>query len=345
MVDIVSKLYKALQNPISYNKRKNNSLYPSSASIQLNDGTVYGTCLRASYYRYTNTSEDTVTKDPELELISLNGESLHNLLGSLFKQLTFQTKLHVITLEQSVYCPVYNISGRSDAVFYDEDTNTIVGCDFKTVGEYKAGTVIDQPDINHILQCMIYLYLYQTYTTKEYENINEWIILYLSRNDTYRTKHKRHGSQFRNLWQFSLTLDPTDQHAIITNMYGVKQHYNNIKLPMVLQRYAEIESAVSISSLPNREYEFQYSEEKLVTLAKEKKLNKEQTKIVDDWLAAGAKDGKLLEKIDIGDFECRMCPWLLRCYSNQPNSSNVTPSLLRISHQTETKTNNNKFII
>lgn len=313
MLDITKRFYESLRNPKIFNVKGQTGFYPSSASIVI-DGEKHGSCHRAEYYRWFRykPTEDT---DPEGALAGLMGDALHTMVASVLRNSTIETDITVLSNEQSFWDSERFLSGRTDLFMQDNRTKELHGCDVKTVGEYKAGTVIEQPDIVHMIQCAIYLDQYnKSAAINNSRPVKDWIILYLSRAETYKLKKYAHGSLFKYMWQFSLDLDKG--HVSITNQYGSVKEYKEITMEKIYERYDILKEQIQNVKFPDRDYEYQYSEEKLVGMLKMGKLLKGQSEEVQKWLDKGAKPGQL--KLELGDFACRYCSWKSQCWSSDP---------------------------
>lgn len=326
MLDIPNRIYSALSAPKVTNVRGNTGLYPASASIVL-DGKTYGACHRAEYYRwyrYAPTSES----DPEGQLIMMSGESMHEMLVDYLRKATIDTDIMVLSAEQSFFDSKEMISGRIDILMKDLKTGRLHGCDIKSVGEYKAGLVIEQPAIEHILQCAVYLDQFnKSAALNGSRPVEDWIILYISRVDTYKLKKYAHGSMFKNLWQFSVDL--TRGYITVTDQYGAQKEYPEITMEKIYERYATLLTKIKLKELPDRDYEAQYGEETIVGLHSGKKLNKAQTAAVKEWMDDGAKEGEL--DVELGDFNCKLCNWSALCWSAKPEDGpKAVPTLYNI---------------
>jgi len=313
MLDLPKRIYNAIANPVVSNTRPNTGLHPASASIVVNNQ-VIGACHRQEWYRWFG-YQATEQQDPEHTLTAITGDALHSMVVSLLRENVATTNLVVLSAEQSFFDKVELISGRTDIFIKDLTTSKLYGCDIKTVGDYKSGMVATQPDMAHILQCAIYLDQYnKSAALNSSEPVENWIILYLARSENYKLKKYPHGSPFKFLWQFSIDLK--EGYVRVTDQIGGQVHLREITMEGIYTRYRKLMDQIRAKSLPDRDYEYQYSEEKLTGLARTGKLNKEETKTVNEWLEAGAEPGKL--GLDKGDFQCRYCEFKSICYSATP---------------------------
>jgi hypothetical protein len=322
-MNIPDRLYKAIASPKISTTRGRYSFYPSGASIKTENG-VLGSCHRQEYYSffgYKRTGEIV----PQWTLAARMGDSLHETVTQLLNTYQKETEITVLRSEQGFYEPEHKISGRIDLLLYDNASQEVFGCDIKTVGEWKCGQVITEPSIDHILQCAVYLYVYQKQVPKDSKKIKEWIILYLARNETYKTKRRQHGSLFEYMWQFSIYFE--NGHVVCRSQNNVVKHYNDITIEGILSRYKELFEKVKTRTLPDREFEAQYSEETITGLYRSDKLpTKKMAEHVKKWLDKGAPKGEL--KLEHGDSACRFCDYRDKCYSKDPETLEKSEEVL-----------------
>jgi hypothetical protein len=262
-----------------------------------------------------------------MQLITQAGDALHNMIVEMIRLSTADSHMLVLSNEQSFFDSKELLSGRTDIFLKDLKTGKLYGCDIKTVGDYKAGMVIEQPGIEHILQCAVYLDQYNK--SAELNNskpVENWIILYLARSEHWKLKKYPHGSLFKYLWQFSIDL--TKGYITVTDQFGGTKEYPEITMEKIYERYRTLLAKIKLKELPDRDYEYKYSEEKLVGMLKTEKLNKTQTSEVKKWMDKGAVEGEL--EMDMGDFQCRYCSWRSLCYSSDPaNGKKARPILYK----------------
>lgn len=324
MLDIPRRVYEAFANPKTSVVKGNSGLYPSSASIEIN-GEKHGSCHRQEYYRWFK-YKTTEQSDPELGLTGLMGESLHEMLVGFLQRHVEETDIVVLSAEQAFFDSDNFLSGRIDIFLKDLKTGNLHGCDIKSVGDYKSSVTTEQPDVTHILQCAIYLDQYNKSAIKNNSKpVQDWIILYISRAENYKLKKYPHGSLFKYLWQFSISIN-SDLSISSTNQYGATTHYPEITLTKIYDRYKTLLKHIKEKKLPNREYEYQYSESRLTGMLQNDKLNKTNSAEVQKWLDKGAKPNELT--LDLGDFQCRYCAWKSLCYSSDPNKGEHQEAVL-----------------
>lgn len=310
-----SKIFSALESPALIDTKKpSESLNPSSASLEIidrfGDRRVVGSCLRQQYYRARSYPIPFKT-NPDWELSSLIGNKLHELIFDILVSHGFKMGLQIVREEHSIYSTISSISGRSDLLAWDYNSNELVGIEIKSVGEYKAGKVIESPAEEHVLQAMLYLDHYRKAIPEGMKRPTKWYILYISRTENWTIKGKKHGSQMAMVWDSYLTLD-ADGVPTIYSSSGIEK-WSDFKVDKIYDRFNTLKQCLVTNTVPDRDFDIKYSEEKIAGLYKRGKITKKtDTKVIEKWLSKGGTPGTL--KLDIGDFECQLCEFRNSCW-------------------------------
>lgn len=318
-MNILSKrLYKALESPATTTIKPIKSYHPSSASIKLPDtGEVIGSCLRQQYYRMVEPIISN-SQPVDYKIAAIMGDQLHEMIANFISTYGFAMKLQLIDVEHSFFYEDFNLSGRCDIIAWDHDKQEPIGIEIKTVGEYKASMCIERPAPEHVMQAMIYLHVYNKLIPVEMVRPKKWYVWYLARNDSWSLKSKKHGSPFSVLWDFYVTLDHGTGIPTVYTPVG-KEEWSNYNINSVLARYKDLDYYIQNTIVPPRDYEIQYSEDKIVGLHKQGKLTRKVDKEkIDKWLDKGAKKDKL--KLEMGDKECDLCNWKDKCWGLSNNT-------------------------
>ena len=321
MLDIPEKLYKALQSEHPKDQRNSMKMYPSSASMKLPNGTIVGACARAQYYRWFECIRDG-EPDPEGALIFATGDALHDMVVRMIRSTAMASNLEVLTVEQAVYEHDLLLSGRSDFVVMDRNDGSIHGCEVKTVGEgaiyiMSNGGRVPLPKIEHLMQATIYLDKYRKNAIETGTRVMKgFILLYVARSESWKLKSYPHGSHFKHIWQYYMTMDDTGK-VTVTDQRGDKVDVGDLNINYINDRYTFILDKIKKKELPDREFAYQYSEDVLKAMSDAGKLNKAQTALVDKWVDNGAKAGSLT--VEKGDFQCIYCNNKNTCYSATPD--------------------------
>jgi hypothetical protein len=318
MNDLSKRLRKALSIPIIASSRRSQYFHPSSASTEYDkDGmhVVEGSCLREQYYRIANV-ESTSPSEPDYIFSALMGDKVSELIVELIDTHGFRMGLQRLAVEHSFYDERINVSGRSDLIFWDHNSSEVVGIEIKSVGMYKADQTLDNPDPSHIMQSVLYLDYYKNFIPPNQKSPKAWYIWYVARTENWNIKGKKHGSPMTMLWDYKITLDSSGVPTV-EGAYGSKV-FPQYSVASIHARYNKLEGYVEKNEIPPRDYDLQYSEEKLAALHKLNKLTRKMDKEkVEKWIAKGAPEGKL--NLDLGDFACRLCSYKNECWNISSN--------------------------
>jgi hypothetical protein len=329
MIDIASRLHKAYTEPVIHQSRSRSGLYPSQASVTLDDGKHVGACHRQIYYEWNNYDHN-VTQNPDWKLAAIMGEWYHLGVVQELRAHPLETELTVLAEEQPFFYKPLFLSGRIDILLRDEVSDTIFGVDIKSVGEWVCKKTIHQPKEDHILQCALYLWVYQQMAAADSAPVTHWTILYISRDENWDLKGNKHGSKMRQIWQFDIELqkdgDAGELYPVVTTPFGNKLHYKELSIDRMVVRYTDLKSQLVADTLPDRDYEAQYDETRIAGLYSSNKLEfKKDIYAVEKWMKKGAPPGDL--NIKMGDSACMFCSFQDLCYSSDPlnRSKSVSP--------------------
>lgn len=310
-----SKLAKALLSPSFTNNRKTSSLTPSSASTIVTDQKgntkVVGACLRQQFYKIKDFQSDDGNKNIDWALSALMGEKMHDLLVEFIDVFGFEMGLQKLTREHSIYDSVMRLSGRCDLIVWDHNNKEPVGIEIKSIGEFKAKKAVEQPIDEHVLQSVVYLDFYNKHIPDGQKKINKWYIWYISRTENWTIKSKSHNSDFTMLWDYCIELDKGV--PIITLTDGSKQRWTDYSIDNIYGRYKLLNEHLASNTIPPRDYEIVYSEEKITGMYQNGLITKKgDSEVIDKWLKKGAPPGKL--KVSMGDSECSFCDYQKFCW-------------------------------
>jgi CRISPR/Cas system-associated exonuclease Cas4 (RecB family) len=324
-LDICERLYRAYAKPSIYFRRGRTALYPAQASIKIDD-TIYGTCHRRAYFEWKG-YEPCDTVNPDWELSADVGTWYHIGVTELLRRKTIDTGITILSDEHTFFLEEdkYLLSGRIDLFLMDNYTNKLYGVDVKTVGEYMSKRTVTSPKIEHILQCAVYLYAFNKTAAHGKRQVEEWIILYISRDENWDLKKNLHGSPLMLMWQYSMFFE--DGYICVRNHQGSITKYKDITMEAIGERYDLLMSHILDDNLPPRDYDAQYSEEQIVALYEADLLEyKKDIKVVEKWKKDGAPEGQL--NLVMGDSECRFCSYATQCYSQDPLSHPKSSKIL-----------------
>jgi hypothetical protein len=116
----------------------------------------------------------------------------------------------------------------------------------------------------------------------------------------------------------------------------------HLNVSKIHDRYKMLALFLANKTLPPRDYDISYSEEKITTLHKLGKLTRKADKeLVDKWLKKGAKEGTL--KLEMGDFECKMCTYRDKCWDKESSDINKQLSNLPKIEELKDKLKQNNY--
>lgn len=321
--ELSRRLYQAMETPTVVGIRKSSSNHPSAASQIFDDGhgekKVIGGCLRAQYYRIKG-FEQSGERVLDYEVAADMGDAYHELVVRWFRQHGFGMGLQVLDAETSLYDVATRMSGRKDLLCWDYTINEPVGIEIKSVGDFKAGMVIDKPAVDHVMQSGIYLDYMQRNVPIGQAAPRYWYVLYIARSENWKCKKKAHQSPFNLIWDFKIHLQGT---KVVTA--GISDLYlDQVDVSKIRDRYHELNQYVDSDQLPPRDYELSFSEEKITYLYKTGQLAYKKDKdAVKSWLENGAAPGTL--DLTLGDFECRFCEYANTCWNLASTAATPDP--------------------
>ena len=179
-----------------------------------------------------------------------------------------------------------NISGEIDCLVRDKETEETCIIEIKTFWNYQAKARLignrnhsPAPIRKHLMQVMIYL--------DQLSNIsNEAIILYFARDSGDRTQFR-----VKLVKEGNSTYPEVD--GTIDRSHSLEDIYS---------RFHELQSAHITNLVPDRDFELEYSPEKIERLAAEKVISKTA---YEKWKTNGER---------IGDSECSWCQFRDHCW-------------------------------
>lgn len=265
--------------------RRHDAVYASDAGIVLQIGDerqVHGSCLRKQYYRITETPQSD-PEDPRQNFVTGVGEAVHEQVAAVYKAAEMLVKA-----EMRLWISKIKLSGRIDLIIRPD--KKLVGVEVKSIGGYYntlgaiRGTrnVPFAPKIGHLCQTVVYAQHMHEQTNGE---MDEWILHYVDRESGNFAEHMIRYVNDQEVW--------------------VNGEPSSVTPERIYSRWDELWKHIANQSLPDRDYEIQYSEDKIKRLCDAGRLNKKDT--------AAVKAGK---NIDKGDNPCRLwCQWRTRCWT------------------------------
>jgi hypothetical protein len=262
---------------------------PTDASMEIEDGTIAGTCMRLSYYRYKGIEPSDPPSASRLRRMALG----NHIEG---EELLWMNKCNIL-VDQHV--PIEFPHPWDDSIILSGEIDCLLrgamAPDFDptrdseiVIGEIKSGAgqgfykhVLDpksgRPNDHHLLQGMLYLYMYG--------RTRDLIFIYIDRGTALRREHH-------------LTLD--------NGVAVINTHKDNrYTLQKILHRNVLLDEHINHGVLPPRDYAPIYSESDI------KRHSKAGT------ISASAR-GAWSRGEPVGDWTCRDCTFRSRCLDDTP---------------------------
>lgn len=318
------------------------TLWPSEAAAMIKNEhgeTVnVGRCRRSVFFRYLKHSFhyhekyahyeslihtiDTYETEPENYLRFIWAQ------GNLYEDYILDNAkcAGVYVADQTpIYIPEFNVSGKMDVIVWDPIDRKNRIAEVKSVYGFGANNVLGtpaqrrhnkmgKPRDSYIMQ----LGLYQWWYANKRDDFGDGIILVGARDTG------RYG-------EFGLTveLDANNENRIYyyqNNPYdGIKKD-SGITIENILDQYVFIQLSLESNTIPKRDFDAQYSDERLEELYISKRLNKseisryERRKI---QIERGAT--RVNKQIEKGDWQCNYCSFKNVCYkpSGEPRDLSI----------------------
>lgn len=263
--------------------------YPSEGSVKVVDASgneeVLGNCLRASYFRCIG--ERSAPHSVRTQFIFALGKHVEDMLVEIWKKMGIFEAQGV-----RFYNPEFNVSGELDVVLRNPSTDTLFGVEVKSFYGYYAGVEImgnksksGRPKWSQLLQTLIY--------AKEFEGqLDHFKMWYQERGD----------GQHRS---FDVRAVPTERDGQIIYLPEVDNEIlTDFTVTDVYNRYLELGSHLTAQSIPDREFEIEYDDQRIEDDFACKKLSKSK---YDKFKKKGERPG---------DWQCSYCNFKSMCWTN-----------------------------
>jgi hypothetical protein len=271
-------------------------LYPSEASVVDIDGTTHGRCLRAVYYRLTNT-EKTNPENARAMWIFQMGNIVEAAIIEQCKQAGIWYADHI-----KWFNPRYNISGELDFVIrHPQEPDMLIGCEVKSFYGYQASSQImgtrtrpGFPKMDQLLQAFLYVDWFK-------EILSGFKMVYMDRG----------GADRRD---FNIQFIEADEDGTRV-VYPVvdNQVFHGFTLNGIYDRFEKAWALYQAQELPDRDYRLYYSPEEMEQRIANNLVSKTDTK--------GFQRYPFRLKYRKADWQCRYCNWTNLCW-NTPSLSN-----------------------
>lgn len=312
------------------------SLWPSEASAVITnkygETEVVGKCRRAIYLRYVadtyamhggseelgefvkTIKENTAPPDTYMRWIWKAGELYEEYVVQIAKDSGVY-----IDSQVGIWVNEFRISGKIDLIVINPDTSKLAQVEIKSVygfgsnavigspGGHKKG-IMGEPRDSNLMQVA----LYQWHFANKRPEFEAGRLVYGAR-DTGRFA------------EYAITVDDDGNiyYAGITPVVS-EPIKSPITIPAILEAYKYVQEHIDNGTLPPRDFDLQYSDEKILVLYERKELTKAEMERVEKrqaQIAAGKE--KINMQIERGDFNCSWCQMQRFCYSENGTPKEV----------------------
>jgi hypothetical protein len=272
---------KHMSNKIRLPVLKEEFFYPTEASVELEpehpgEKNIIGTCMRAAYFRYSGAFQGDPSSD-YLNWTAMSGKAWEEKLIETWKEMglfvgnniKFRSKEH-------------HISGELDAVIYDpENPGDMLLIECKTYYGYDATkelkgffnrktkfSIPGKPKDAHLLQILIYLHLHEHIFSKGK-------LIYIDRTCKDNVE-----------FNISLVKEGDNTYPVINGVVS-----RRFSMEQIYERYAKLKEFVDAKKLPPRDYDLNFSTEKIerefaagnISKTKYEEWQKKKTTRIMDW--------------------------------------------------------------
>lgn len=307
--------------------RRQPTLWPSEASAVISSehgDQVVGKCRRAVFFRYLVDNffyykpkydnwapfvdrliKNTLPTDRYLTWIGHAGQLYEESVIGLAKDAGVY-----IDSQIPIYVQSHNISGKIDIVIINPETGRKSLIEAKSIYGFNADNIIGTaashrkgemgtPRDSNLMQIAIY-----QWWLGEREDLEDARLIYGAR-DTGRYA------------EFNVTIDKGIITYQGTEPVLTKRVTSPITIQSILDQYLYIQKSIDANQIPVRDYDLQYSDEKILSLYESGKLTKIETQRVArrlEQIKEGKKPNKQIEK---GDWMCERCQYRNICYDKE----------------------------
>lgn len=266
----------------------NDFFNPSASSVRYIDkhgiARVEGTCMRASYYRYTGV--EGLPTDAYSEWIFRLGKKVEDILVEEWKQMGIWVSNNV-----KFYDKEYNISGEIDVLLCNPETQKLFATEVKSFYGYYATKEIcgtprqaGKPKTNHLLQTLIYLDVCKRYKILDYAKL-----IYYARDSASRKE-----------FDVDIVQDGEHKRPMINGVIDYR-----FTIEEIYDRYAELQGYLERQELPPAEFEMKWDAAKVQKFYDLGEVSK----------TAYQDFQKNPDKKPVGDWQCRYCAYKNTCWA------------------------------
>lgn len=297
---------EAFSDPAPVATPRQPSFYPSEASVQLNNGTTIGGCLRNSYWRLKGEKPTNFAGFAGSARMDL-GKVYETRLIDLWKGKGLWAGNNI-----KFYDKENNISGELDCLLRDNEGNiTIV--EIKTIYGYMAKQQVigDQykqgyPKLNNLMQLAYYRWFFRN-------KIPSGKLFYLTRDSCEMGVFNIELAKIDNL-HYPIVIP---EGALFTQDQLIQKADLRLPIEGILSRYKMLEEHLVNNALPGQDYSLFYTDKEIESNYKVGLIGKTK---YDTWSKARKKT---LDKRP-GDHNCSYCQFKDKCWGGKINETGLT---------------------
>lgn len=313
--------------------RRNPTLYPSSASVRLEDGRVVGGCWRSDWYRIHSVPKS----DPDtlyIKLTQLLGQAIEDAIIEGMKRAGIYENDQVY-----LFMPDVNLSGKLDVVgryrtsegelrYYGNEAKSVHGMGAQQHIKGRARAWRGQPAFNPkpkdsaLMQTMIYLD--QFAADKGDDFVLDWFqLMYVPRDNTGVYREYTVTLVTTDTLPLDLRIEfldkmvPGQKYALVETRDFPSYVDTRFSMQDIYDRFAEEFELIRNGSIPDRTFKKFYSNEEIEYLYSIGEIGKTA---YEKWVKKGRQPSSL--ENTPGHFLCkRYCNYRSFCYlrNGQPN--------------------------
>lgn len=310
-----------------FGEQKAPTLWPSSATAIVEDK-VLGKCRRQAFYRY---AKDLYHFNPEYdhlkELVN-KIEAQQEEVSPYMRWIWAQGELYedyvvkmakesgvFVAGQTNVYVPKLNVSGKIDVIVINPETSKYHIVEVKSIYGFNSNSVLGteaqqrkgnmgEPRSSHLMQ----LGIYQWWYANPDERFAEGLLVYGSRDTG------RYG-------EFLVTVEPNEETGKTHICYRPNSPIKGekvvtpITIESIVENYQYIQSSVDNQTIPDKDFDISYSQEKIEDLYQQGLLTKTETTQHEKRKAQIAEGkSRVVKAVEKGDWQCKYCQYKAICY-------------------------------
>lgn len=288
-MDLIKQVDSFLESPRPVDPpRHYRGFHPSGASCVLKneygEEEAVGKCMRDSYWSHKSVKPSNPMGARGKRICDV-GNMVERAEVNRYKEMGIWRGNNVKFIDND-----HGLSGEVDAFVFDEIAKKIIGVEIKSGYGYQFQSAVigkpgrkGKPKLDHLMQVM----LYENYFTE----IPLFKMVYIDRGNAARA-------------EFDVTLNKKTGAAIVDG----KPFMEGLTVPAILHRYEKLDEYLKDGAVPPRDYQLQYTDERMQFLHDSKRMSKTM-----------ASQYERTQKVELGDWRCSYCNYKDYCWKGEDN--------------------------